>query len=131
AALGMGQVVLAHPERHDAYLPAIEECARQLTLPETNAFGAEAWGLSGLDGLPAGEGHGYLGYTNLALGMLRLLAPDTPFAGLHDRLTEGLARRLGAAPHGLFETYPGEAYPADMSMVAGSIALHDCATGAP
>ena len=28
-------------------------------------------------------------------------------------------------------TYSGESYPADISMVAGSIALHDCATGAP
>ncbi len=131
AALGLGQVALAHPERTAAYVPVLEQCAEQLTSPATNAFGTEAWGRSGFDGLPAGEGHGYLGYTNLALGMLRLLAPETRFAGLHDRLTEGLARRLAASPHGVFETYPGEAYPSDMSMVAASIALHDCATGAP
>jgi len=131
ASMGLGQVILAHPDRRDAYLPAMEQCAEQLTAPATNAFGTEAWGHSGLDGLPGGEGHAYLGYTNLAFGMLRLIAPDTRFAAVHDRLTEGLARRLAAAPHGLFETYPGEAYPADIAMVAGSIALHDCATGAP
>lgn len=131
ALLGLGQVILAHPERRDAYLPAMETCAEQLTSPATNAFGTEAWNNSGFDGLPGGEGHGYLGYTNLALSMLRLLSPDTRFATVHDKLTEALARRLQTAPHGLFETYPGESYPADMSMVAGSIALHDCATGAP
>lgn len=131
AAMGLGQAALAHPERAGAYVPVLERCAEELTSPATNAFGTEAWGRAGLDGLPEGEGHGYLGYTNLAFGMLRLLAPNTRFAGVHDRLTEALARRLERAPHGLFETYPGEAYPADMSMVAGSIALHDCATGAP
>ncbi len=129
AVLGLGNVALAHPERAAAYVPVLEQCAAELVSPATNAFGTEAWGKSGFEGLPAGEGHGYLGYTNLALGMLRLLAPDTRFAGVHDRLTEGLARRLAASPHGVFETYPGEAYPSDMSMVAASIALHDCATG--
>jgi hypothetical protein len=131
AALGLGQAALSHPELRDAYVPVLERCAERLVSPETNAFGTEAWGKSGFDGLPGGEGHGYLGYANLALSMLRLLAPGTRFAAVHDRLTEALARRLAAAPHGLFETYPGEAYPSDMSMVAGSIALHDCATGAP
>lgn len=130
AMMGLGQVILAHPERRDAYLPAMEQCAEQLTSAATNAFGTEAWGGSGFDRLPEGEGHAYLGYTNLALGMLRLLAPESRFSGVHERLTEALSRRLAAAPHGLFETYPGEAYPADISMVVGSIALHDCATGA-
>jgi hypothetical protein len=131
AALGLGQTALSYPELRDAYVPVMERCAAELTSPATNAFGTEAWGKSGFEGLPGGKGHGYLGYTNLALSMLRLLAPDTRFADVHDRLTEALARRLAASPHGLFETYPGEAYPSDMSMVAGSIALHDCATGAP
>ncbi len=130
ATMGLGQTAIAHPELREAYVPVMEACAEALTSPATNTFGAEAWGTGAFDGLPGGEGHAYLGYTNLALGMLRLLAPETRFAGVHDRLTEALARRMEAAPYGLFETYPGETYPSDMSMVAGSIALHDCATGA-
>lgn len=131
AALGLGQVALAHPDQQGAYRPAMEQCAAALVSKETNAFGEEAWGTFAFDGLPGGEGHGYLGYSNLGLGMVRLLFPEMPLADTHDKLTEALARRLDAAPHALFETYPGEAYPADMAMVAGSIALHDCATGAP
>lgn len=131
ATMGLGQTAIAHPELRASTVPVMERCAEELTSPATNQFGAEAWGRSGFEGLPGGEGHAYLGYTNLALGMLRLLAPDTRFAGVHDKLTEALARRLSASPHGLFETYPGEAYPADVSMVAGSIALHDCAVGLP
>lgn len=131
AALGLGQVILAHPERRDAYVPALDASADALVAERTHAFGAEAWGTSPFAGLPGGRGHGYLGYSNLALSMIRLVRADTPHARLHDDLTEALARRLAAAPHALFDTYPGEAYPADMAMVAGSIALHDCATGHP
>jgi hypothetical protein len=129
ATLGLGQVVLGHPEERARLLPAMRQSAARLTQNQTNAFGTEAWGNVGLDTLADGHGHGYLGYANLALSMLRLIEPHTPQAQLNDELTEALAQRLAQAPHALFETYPGEAYPPDMSMVAGSIALHDCALG--
>lgn len=131
ATLGLGQVVLGHPEERARLLPAMRQSAARLTQNQTSSFGTEAWGNVGLDTLADGHGHGYLGYANLALSMLRLVEPTTPQAPLNDQLTEALARRLAEAPHGLFETYPGEAYPPDMSMVAGSIALHDCALGRP
>jgi hypothetical protein len=84
-----------------------------------------------LESLSANHGHAYLGYLNLSLGgMLRRLKPENPCAAFHDRITEALARRLATAPHGLIETYPGETYPPDLAMVAGSIALHGRATGA-
>lgn len=123
--LGLGQVALAHPTRRVAYLPVLERCAARLLTPEATAFGTSAWREQGLHRLDGDSGHAYLGYLNLALGMLRLLKPDTRSAALHDRLTEALARRLAAAPYGLIDTYPGEAYPADTAMVAASIALHD------
>jgi hypothetical protein len=130
AALGLGQIALAHPERKDAYVPIIEACIDRLLAPEATAFGAEAWGERGLDALDGDHGHAYLGYVNLALGMLRLLRPDNRFAAVHDRVTFALARRIDAAPRGVIETYPGEAYPADVAAVAGSIGLHGRATGA-
>lgn len=131
AALGLGHVALHHPGKTSGYIPTLERCAEELTSKATNAFGTAAWGTFGFDGLPGGRGHAYLGYSNLALSMVRLIHPTTRFARMHDDLTEALAKRLYEAPHGLFETYPGEAYPADISMVAASIALHDCATGSP
>ena len=130
AALGLGQVALSHPALRPELLPVIERCAERLLEPAATAFGTEAWRERGLDHLEHGHGHGYLGYLNLALGMLRLLDRETRFAATHDRLTGALARRLAAAPHGLFETYPGETYPPDMAVVAGSLALHGRATGA-
>jgi hypothetical protein len=131
ATLGLAQVALLHPDERARFVPAMEQSVARLVARETNAFGSAAWGNVGLEHLADGHGHGYLGYANLALSMLRLLHHETRYASLSDELTEALARRLAAAPHALFETYPGEAYPSDMAMVAGSIALHDCAVGAP
>jgi len=131
STLGLGQAVLAHPAERASFVPAMERSVLRLLAPETNAFGTAAWGRPGLGDLARGHGHGYLGYANLALSMLRLIDERTRSAPLGDELTEALARRLEAAPHGLFETYPGETYPPDMAMVAGSIALHDCAVGRP
>jgi hypothetical protein len=131
STLGLGQTVLAHPEERTRLVPAMQRSVEHLIAAETNAFGTAAWGHPGLSDLAHGRGHGYLGYANLALSMLRLVDSTTPHASLNDELTEALADRLEASPHALFETYPGESYPPDVAMVAGSIALHDCATGRP
>ena len=127
--LALGQIVLEHPELRDDYLPAMRHAADRMVARDTLRFGRTMWGTDPLAGLPAGEGHAYLGYVNLALGMLRLVDPETPHAALHDRLTEALARRLDRSPHGIFETYPGQAFPPDVASVAGSIGLHQRATG--
>ena len=129
AALGLTQIVLAHPELRAELAPSIETSIERLLAPETTAFGAEAWHGAGLDDLATDRGHAYLGYINLALGMLRMVAPYNRFVGLHDRITDALARRMSLAPMGLIETYPNEAYPADVASVVGSIGLHDRAAG--
>ena len=129
AALGLGQLVLAHPELRGEYLPVIERCAQRLLAPESLAFGAEAWGEAPLEALASAHGHAYLGYLNLALSMLTRLDPRNRFAGTNEAITEALARRLRESPHGIIETYPGEAYPADLAAVLGSIGLFDRARG--
>ena len=127
--LGLGQIVREHPELRDAYLPAMRAAADRLVDPKTLRYAARVWGGSGLDRMRPGEGHAYLGYVNMALGMLRAVDPATPHAALNDRLTEAFAERLGSAPTGLIETYPGETWPPDVAAVAGSIGLHDQVTG--
>jgi hypothetical protein len=130
AALGLGQVILAHPELGARYRPALDACAARLLDPATLAFGAAAWGASGLDDPDRAHGHAYLGYVALGLGMIRLVSPAAPaaVARAHDRLVAALALRLETAPHALVETYPGEAYPADVASIAGAIGLHDRVT---
>lgn len=127
--LGLGQIAMAHPDRREAYLPAMRVSARALATPSLLRYADTVWGHHGITTMLPGEGHAYLGYVNLGLGALRVHEPDTPLAALHDRITERLAEALFASPNGLIETYPGESWPPDVAAVAGSIGLHAAATG--
>jgi hypothetical protein len=130
AELGLGQLALAHPDRRDALLPAMDATADRLLSKEATAFGTEAWNERGLDALAGPGGHAYLGQVALALGALRRVDPKTRFAPVHDGLVAALARRLEGSAQGLVETVPGETYPADVAAIVGAIALHAATTGA-
>lgn len=125
--LGLGQIVRRHPHLRETYLPAMRDAADRMVDPRTHPYAAQRYGHHGVHG--AGRGHAYLGYINLALGMLRQIDPDTRHAALHDRITRQLARQLAAAPNGMMETYPGETWPPDVAAVAGSVGLHAAVTG--
>jgi len=127
--LGLGQVVLEHPELRETFLPAMQLAADRLVDPKTLVYASAVYGRHGSLGMAPGTGHAYMGYVNLGLGMLRRVDPGTKHAELHDRITADLAQRLFASPTGLIETYPGETWPPDVAAVAGSIGLHAQATG--
>jgi hypothetical protein len=129
AIMGLSQIVSEHPETREEFLPALRSAADRLVDPQTLAYAARRYGQHGVVRVDPGEGHAYLGYLGLALGMLRAVDRDTPHAKLHDRINETLAQRLSRAPHGLIETYPGETWPPDVAAVAGSIGLHARITG--
>ncbi len=129
AALGLAQVIAAHPELRARYLPALRRAVDDLFRPATWAFAREAWGHDPLESLDTDEGHAYLGYVALAMGALRSVDPSTPHAALHDRIVAALARRLERSPDGVIETYPGEAYPADIASVVGAVGQHAGLTG--
>jgi hypothetical protein len=129
ALLGLGQIVLAHPELRERYLPAMHAAADRLADPRQLRYAGFRYGTSGLVRMDPGEGHAYLGYVALGLGMLRRVDPENEHARLHDRLVEKLADRLLRSRTGLIETYPGETWPPDVAAVAGAIGLHATATG--
>jgi hypothetical protein len=131
-ALGLAQIALAHPEERAHLAPEVTRAALKSWRTEMRAFGTRAWGgEDALASLGSLHGHAYFAYPALAVGMARLLDPTFP-AGIareHDALVASYERRLLAAPTGLIETYPGEAYPTDVAAVAGAIAVHGRATG--
>ncbi len=129
--LGLGQIVLEHPETRERHLPAMREAARRLTDPRLYRYLRNVYASAGLGDAPLSEGHAYLGYVNLALGMLRLIDPQTPLAKVNDRLSLTFAERLRAAPTGLIETYPDETWPPDVAAVAGSVGLYARAVNRP
>jgi hypothetical protein len=123
--LGLGQIILAHPDQRDVYLPAMRHAADLMMRPEAMAYARSVYGHAGV--LP-GEGHAYLGYVNLALGMLRVVDPTAPYAADNDRMTRDFVARLESSPIGMVETYPHEIWPPDVTAVVASIGLHDTAT---
>jgi hypothetical protein len=127
--LGLGQIVLEHPEKRAEYLPVMKHAAMQMTNENTLAYAESVWGQNGVVSMGPGQGHAYLGYVNLALGMLRAVDPDTPFRAQHDRISAELAERLFASKTGMIETYPTETWPPDVAAVAGSIGLHSKLSG--
>lgn len=127
--LGLGQIVLSHPELRDRYLPAMRAAADRLVDPDTLRYAAGVYGQHGVVAMAPSQGHAYLGYVNMGLSMLRLVDPQTEHATLNDRLSVALDRRLAASATGLIETYPGETWPPDVAAVAGSLGLHGRATG--
>lgn len=136
--LGLAQVVRAHPQAATELGPAMARSARALAAPESFSFGAEAWGTP----LPAAlapahdaEGHAYLGYAALGLGVARragVLADEEPAARTQRAMAAALLRRVERALDeeargrgtGLLETYPGETYPADNAAVIGALGVH-------
>jgi hypothetical protein len=126
ALLGLGQIVLDHPEKRDAYLPAMRAAADHLANPATILYAEQMYAKKA--GRAFDAGHAYLGYTNLGLSMLRMIEPDNPHATLNDRINADLERAVEASKHGMIETYPGETWPPDVAAVIGSIGLHARAT---
>ena len=128
-ALGLAQVIRAHPELAPELLPSVRAAVAHLVADERYAFAREAWGAGPFESLDSDRGHAYLGYVALGVGALREVEPATPYAALHERIIAALLRRLARAPGGLLETYPGEAYPADIASVVGAIGQHARLTG--
>ncbi|MEV5648953.1 hypothetical protein AB0L57_11945 [Nocardia sp. NPDC052254] len=132
-ALGLAQVVLAHPDWRDRYAPIATRAATKSLSPELRTVFTDAWhGEDGMAHLDSAHGHAYLSYPALALAMARLVDPAFPRgpAAELDAIVASFERRLLASPTALIDTYPGEAYPTDVAAVAAAIAVHGRATGA-
>ena len=131
-ALGLAQLCLAHPEWRERYAAVATKAAIKSFRPDMRDFGTRAWhGEDALASLASNNGHAYLAYSALALGMARTVDSRFPadVAVTHNALIVAYERRLQASPTGLIETYPNEAYPTDVAAVAAAIAVHGRATG--
>ncbi len=129
AILGLGQWIASHPEFRGRYLPVMDHAAARMMLPRQRAFATRAWGHDGLVALESDSGDAWLGWPALALSVIHRLDPTTRFAALDDRIADALARRLGRAPHGLIETYPGQSFPTDVAACIAAVAVNARARG--
>lgn len=119
AEVGIERALAVDPSRHDGWLPGVRACADVLADPAVHGFALEPWGSP-----EAARGRAALGYVARGLGSARRLDPDFPHGDLHDRLVADLADRVARDGILALETYPGERYPADQSVVLAAIAAH-------
>jgi hypothetical protein len=114
AAMGFGQLAWQYPELKAESLSRMDACIERLKKPELQAFDAHSWGEAPLKNLEGSNGHmGYLGYFGLVLALRTVIEPEHPNKALYDSVIMALQKRFQAAPFGLVETYPNEAYPLD------------------
>ena len=135
AALGFGQrAAVMDGEARRESLARMGASLEAMLEPAVRSFDAEAHGedaLASLDRVGHGHGHlAFLAYAGLPLAMEARLDPSSPRAPLAHAVARALATRIVADPHGIVETYPGEAYPVDMSMALAAIAEDARARGA-
>ncbi|MFI6865609.1 hypothetical protein [Nocardia sp. NPDC050406] len=131
-ALGLAQICVDHPDWRERYAPIATRAAAKSLLPEMRSEFTSAWyGRDGMAELDSPDGHAYLSYPALALGMARWVDPAFPpdLAASHDALIASYERRLLASPTALLDTFPGRAYPTDVAAVAAAIAVHGRVTG--
>jgi len=143
AAMGFGQIALdpeTQPAVREESILRMERSLDAMLGAGARTFDREAWGIDAIDsaklapGAKGDTGHvAYLGYAGLALGLHRVLRPNSRFAETDDLVVAVLARRIDASGTGFVETYPGEVYPVDNASALAAIALHARATkrGAP
>jgi hypothetical protein len=131
AGIGFGQLALLHPDQTPEAQAIMERCVARILDDDVRSFDSASWKNDPIETLDSLEDHhaAYLGYFNVLLGLLRLHAPENPYAELHDRITTSLVRRLEHSDIMLLQTYPDEIYPVDNCAVMGSIGLHARATG--
>jgi hypothetical protein len=129
AALGFGQVALAHEDERAANIERMERCLDHLDDPNLRAFDRDAWGNDAIETLGDGNGHiAYLGYASVVYALHRRLVPDSRFNEREQAIIDALEKRIAASPIAFVETYPGERYPVDNATVAAALALHERAT---
>ena len=130
AAAGFGEHALAHPADRAEDLRLMEVAIDRLLAEDVRAFDTRSWGLDPIESLAADRGHAaWLGYTGIALGLHRLVDPESRYEALDEAVVDAIERRIAAAPDHLVETYPGQWYPVDNAAMVGALGLHTRATG--
>jgi hypothetical protein len=116
AALGFGQWATRRPARRVEALQLMDHCLDRMMGEDGRRFDHAEWGE---DVFESRRGHAaWLGYTGLALALRKRLGGT-----VDERVFELIAARIAGEPCGVFETYPGQRYPVDVSAGVGALGL--------
>jgi len=93
-------------------------------------FDIDAWNQDPFDSLESGNGHvWYLAHLNLMITCYRLLGGNRRYDSLTNKISEALARQISRDAAMTAQTYPGERYIPDNSVLLASLKNHDIIFG--
>lgn len=127
SATGLRAAIRRDPSMRDRWLPALREAGRRCLSPASLDFARAQWNGTFAEQLESDHGHAYIGYALLCALAWREVDPEGSRAhhGTMDAMARGLARRFDRAPFGLFETFPGTTFPADVASCVAALAMSD------
>lgn len=123
-AMALTQIAISHPELRGDHRSSVGRFIERMLQTDIRTYEKRYWGEDALDSLSGSNGHiGYLGHLNLMLSLYRALGGDERYERLHADISEALARRILLGTHPLLETFPGQIFLPDNSVVIASLAL--------
>ncbi|MCP4129810.1 MAG: hypothetical protein GY754_02220 [bacterium] len=126
-SIALANLAFIYPETRKESLKVINILINRFVKPEFRQFDKDLWHEDPLESLDGPNGHiGYLAHLNMMLAAYHYLGGDDPeYKELFDSITSSLARRITAKSFFNAETYPGEIYVMDNTVVVASLALHE------
>jgi len=129
-SMALCNLAFLYPDLREELAQEIQALIGRVLQKSYRQFDIDAWHEDPLDSLLSENGHlWYLGHLNLMLTCYRLTGGDTRYDTLTHRISEALARRINLDAAMIAQTYPGERYIPDNSVVLASLKNHDIAFG--
>jgi hypothetical protein len=126
ATAGLVNLAFLYPETRAESLQLVPHFIDAVLKRELASFDTVQWHEEALAHLDKVRGHiGYLGHLGFMLAAYRYLGGDGRYADKYEAIVKSLSASLEAAPLMCAQTYPGEVYIPDNTVVVATLGLHD------
>lgn len=123
-AMALTNLAFLYPEEKNWIADAVDRIVAAMLTPDARHFDAQRWGEDPLDSLDGPRGHiGYLGHLEIVLLAQQLLGRGDHNLALTRSIAVALHKRIRGSSTLHAETYPGETYVADNTVVIACLAL--------
>jgi len=123
-AMAMANLAFLYPDRIGEARETIDRLALAMLGDDVRSFDAALWNEDALSSLDGPNGHiGYLGHLEVVLLAQQYVGGSSEHAKLSRDVALALHRRMMASPSLHAETYPGQTFVADNTVVVACLAL--------
>jgi hypothetical protein len=123
-AMAMANLAFLYPDRVGEARETIDRLAQAMLGEDVRGFDSALWGEDPLSSLDGPNGHiGYLGHLEIVLLAQQYVGGSSAHAKLTRDVAQAMHRRMTASPSLHAETYPGQTFVADNTVVVACLAL--------